>query len=75
MVEEVQTLLVRNRLAVAELLVKPLPDVIVKNTSLVEVNLVKVTKMWWTYSKLEGTGQCEQSVVYYRPARNFLVYQ
>ena len=53
MVGEIQTLLVRNRLAIAMSLVTPVPDVIAANTLSIEANIAKVTKVWETYSKME----------------------
>ena len=52
MIGEIQTLLVRNRLALATALVTPSADVIQSNTATVEANIAHITKTWEAFSSL-----------------------
>ncbi|MDE2417033.1 MAG: Tar ligand binding domain-containing protein [Burkholderiales bacterium] len=52
MVGEIQTLLVRNRLAIAVALITPVPDVIQSSTAMVEANIARITKTWEEFSSL-----------------------
>jgi methyl-accepting chemotaxis protein len=52
MVGEIQTLLIRNRLAIAVALVTPVPDVIQSSSATVEANIAKITKTWETFTSM-----------------------
>lgn len=55
MVGEIQTLLVRNRLALAVAIITPVPDVIQSSTATVEANIARITKTWEAFSSLPQT--------------------
>lgn len=57
MVGEIQTLLARNRLAIAVALVTPAPDVIAGSIDTVEKNIARITAIWESYSALSQTDQ------------------
>jgi len=55
MVGEIQTLLVRNRLAIAVAIITPTPEVIKSSTEAVEANIAHITKTWEVFTILPET--------------------
>ena len=55
MVGEIQTLLARNRLAIAVAIITPVADVIQSSSATVEANIAKITQTWEEFSKLPQT--------------------
>jgi methyl-accepting chemotaxis protein len=75
MVGEIQTLLVRNRLAIAVALVTPVPDVIQASTATVETNIAKITKTWEAFSSLPQSDREAEMATAFAANRKLFVQQ